>query len=57
MNLSQRGFVLVHGAWHNSQTWLEITPHLEGAGHLVAAVDLPGAEPGAGKPLSLFLAA
>ena len=50
MTLSRRGFVLVHGAWHNSQTWREIKPRLEGAGHLVVAVDLPGAEPGAGNP-------
>lgn len=43
-------FVLVHGAWHCSSTWAELTPELEAAGHAVVAVDLPGAGPNAASP-------
>ena len=34
-------FVLVHGAWHGSWEWEQLTPLLEAAGHRVIAVDLP----------------
>lgn len=48
-----RGYVFIHGAWHNSGTWAEIKPRLERQGHLVRAVDLPGAGPNASEPASL----
>jgi pimeloyl-ACP methyl ester carboxylesterase len=35
-------FVLVHGAWHGSWCWEEVTPLLEAAGHRAYAPDLPG---------------
>jgi pimeloyl-ACP methyl ester carboxylesterase len=35
-------FVLVHGAWHGSWCWEEVTPLLEAAGHGAYAPDLPG---------------
>ena len=34
--------VLVHGAWHASWCWEKIVPLLQGAGHEVVTVDLPG---------------
>ncbi len=34
-------YVLVHGAWHGSWEWAQLTPLLEEAGHQVIAVDLP----------------
>lgn len=44
------GFVLVHGAWHNSETWDAVATRLRAAGHVVHAVDLPGAGPHAAHP-------
>jgi pimeloyl-ACP methyl ester carboxylesterase len=35
-------FVLVHGSWHAAWCWEKVTPLLEGAGHTVVAIDLPG---------------
>lgn len=35
-------FVLVHGAWHGSWCWTKVVPLLEGQGHRVEAIDLPG---------------
>ncbi len=35
-------FILVHGSWHGAWCWEKLVPLLEGAGHRVAAIDLPG---------------
>jgi pimeloyl-ACP methyl ester carboxylesterase len=35
-------FVLVHGAWHGSWCWDQLTPLLRAQGHRVTAIDLPG---------------
>ena len=35
-------FVLVHGAWHGAWCWEKVVPLLEGAGHEVVTLDLPG---------------
>ena len=35
-------YVLVHGAFGGAWCWQEVVPRLEGAGHEVVAVDLPG---------------
>ena len=35
-------FVLVHGSWHGSWCWQQVTPLLEQAGQVVQAIDLPG---------------
>ncbi len=50
MSITKHGFVFVHGAWHNHAAWSEILPRLKSAGFAAAALDLPGAEPGAGNP-------
>jgi pimeloyl-ACP methyl ester carboxylesterase len=34
--------ILIHGAWQGSWAWSRFVPHLEAAGFLVCAVDLPG---------------
>ena len=39
--------VLVHGAFAGAWTWASVVPGLEAAGHVVEAIDLPGA---AGDP-------
>lgn len=44
------GFVLVHGAWHNSETWDAVADRLRADGHVVQAIDLPGAGPHARHP-------
>lgn len=49
---SKPAFVLIHGAWHSHETWTELTPHLEQAGHAVVAIDLPGAGANAAVPES-----
>ncbi|MFK8048344.1 MAG: alpha/beta fold hydrolase [Halioglobus sp.] len=35
-------YVLVHGAWEESQSWEDVVPVLEQSGHTVTAIDLPG---------------
>lgn len=45
-------FLLVHGAWHNSETWDEVAAQLRAKGHLVRAIDLPGAGDNARLPAS-----
>ena len=35
-------YVLVHGAWEESQAWEKVVPSLEAKGHQVSAIDLPG---------------
>jgi pimeloyl-ACP methyl ester carboxylesterase len=35
-------YLLVHGAWHGSWCWRNITPRLERLGHKVLTPDLPG---------------
>ena len=49
----RKGYVFIHGAWHNSGTWSELKPRLEKEGHVFNAVDLPGAGPHAFQPDSL----
>lgn len=46
------GFVFVHGAWHNQNTWDEITSRLRKNGHVAMALDLPGAGQNARSPAS-----
>ena len=45
-------FVFVHGAWHDAATWCLVTPLLEARGHVVRALDLPGAGRNAEAPVS-----
>jgi pimeloyl-ACP methyl ester carboxylesterase len=40
--------VLVHGSYHGAWCWDRLTPHLEGLGHHVTAVDLPITDPAFG---------
>lgn len=40
---SKPAFVLVHGAWHDRQTWSEVVPLLTDAGFASLTLDLPGA--------------
>lgn len=46
---SSKCFILVHGAMHGAWCWQKVIPFLEGLGHSVLAVDLPGRQ-GKGKP-------
>lgn len=48
--MSKAAFVLVHGAWHGAATWSAVAPLLEARGHLVRAIDLPGAGADARSP-------
>ena len=41
-------FGLVHGAYHGSWCWKQLTVQLERRGHLVLTVDLPCEDPDAG---------
>jgi pimeloyl-ACP methyl ester carboxylesterase len=41
-------FGLVHGAYHGSWCWQQLTSLLEGRGHRVLTVDLPSEDPDAG---------
>jgi pimeloyl-ACP methyl ester carboxylesterase len=41
-------FALVHGAWHGAWCWERLIPELEAHGQAAIAVELPGADPGAG---------
>lgn len=43
-------YVLVHGAWHSSACWADVTPALFGPGARAIAIDLPGAGLGARFP-------
>jgi len=45
-------FVLIHGAWHNRDTWSDLIPELEARGHSAVAIDLPGAGANAAVPAS-----
>ena len=49
----RKGYIFIHGAWHNSGTWNELKPRFEAEGHVFHAVDLPGAGPNASQPSSL----
>lgn len=40
--MGAKQFALVHGMSHGAWAWSELTPLLEGAGHRVIAIDLPG---------------
>lgn len=40
--MSAATFILVHGAWHDARSWASVPARLEGLGHRVIAVDLPG---------------
>lgn len=46
------GFVFVHGAWHNRNTWDRVVPFLQARGHLTTTLDLPGAGKNARLPKS-----
>ncbi len=35
-------FLLVHGSWHGAWCWEKLVPFLDGTGHAVLAVNLPG---------------
>ena len=35
-------FLLVHGAWHGAWCWERVIPWLARAGHMAAAIDMPG---------------
>lgn len=35
-------FILIHGSWHSAWNWHKVKPILEGRGHTVLAIDLPG---------------
>jgi pimeloyl-ACP methyl ester carboxylesterase len=35
-------FILIHGSWHSAWNWHRVIPILEGQGHKVIAIDLPG---------------
>ena len=41
-NTDDLNFVLVHGAWHGAWCWEKVVPGLQGLGHAVHALDLPG---------------
>lgn len=47
---SSAGIFLVHGAWHNAQTWKEILSRLRAEGFIAEALDLPGAGANAAVP-------
>jgi pimeloyl-ACP methyl ester carboxylesterase len=50
MSNTRPAFVFVHGAWHDASTWRLVTPLLEARGHIVRALDLPGAGRNASAP-------
>ena len=52
MSNTSPAFVFVHGAWHDAATWSLVTPLLEARGHVVRALDLPGAGGNAKAPRS-----
>jgi pimeloyl-ACP methyl ester carboxylesterase len=52
MSNANPAFVFVHGAWHDAATWRLVTPLLEAHGHVVRALDLPGAGRNAQAPRS-----
>ncbi|WP_342076804.1 alpha/beta fold hydrolase [Yoonia sp. SS1-5] len=45
-------FVLVHGSWHGGWCWDLVSQHLNAAGHITVAIDLPGSGLTAGIPQS-----
>lgn len=47
------GFVFVHGAWHNADTWQLVLPLLRAEGFVAEALDLPGAGVYAREPRCL----
>jgi len=53
MSISKAAFVLVHGGWHNQSAWDKVRPILEGQGHPVLTLDLPGAGANTIAPKSL----
>src|SRR3984893_614741 len=52
MSNANPAFVFVHGAWHNAATWRLVMSLLEARGHVVRALDLPGAGRNAKAPRS-----
>ena len=40
--MEAKTFILIHGSWHSAWNWHKVTPILEGQGHTVFAIDLPG---------------
>jgi pimeloyl-ACP methyl ester carboxylesterase len=53
MSKTKVTFVLGHGGWHNHTAWSKIKPILEGEGHTVQTLDLPGAGANTIAPKSL----
>jgi pimeloyl-ACP methyl ester carboxylesterase len=47
-------FLLVHGAWHSSFCWTQVSAKLAAAGHRAVAIDLPGHGMHARYPQSYF---
>jgi len=56
MSVDKPAFVLVHGYWHNSGCWRDVSARLEAGGYEVVTPDLPGAGVHARVPVS-FLSA
>ncbi|MCI5074320.1 alpha/beta hydrolase [Oricola sp.] len=52
--MSRPGFVFVHGAWHNHNTWDHVIERLSARDLLTHALDLPGAGLDAKMPKSYF---
>ncbi|MEU4287918.1 alpha/beta fold hydrolase [Kribbella sp. NPDC026596] len=48
----KQNFLFVHGAWHSSTHWNEITERLVAMGHRAFAIDLPGSGLNAAYPQS-----
>ncbi len=48
------GFVLVHGSWHGGWCWGNVAAQIAKAGHLSAAIDLPGSGLNAVSPKSYY---
>jgi pimeloyl-ACP methyl ester carboxylesterase len=42
MNITQKTYILVHGAWHGSWCWRNLIPHLLGHGVTIITPNLPG---------------
>ena len=54
MSVGKPAFVLVHGYWHNSGCWRDVSARLEAGGYEVVTPDLPGAGVRARIPVSFL---
>jgi len=50
--VDRHNFLFVHGAWHSSAHWNEVSERLVGMGHRAFAIDLPGSGLNAAYPQS-----